>query len=164
MMGLVGCTLTFLAIRELEDLTPDAVTGATGYSPRTGELASLVDGHYPGQGEAPDAFTWLVGGILTFTFEQTVRVQEVRLYIGADAGWYVLTVYSSEGETTVSVADSSGRVNGWVILRLSEPRATRFLKLSIQGKTTLYEVQIWGQRAVCPMSWGMLKAMFKGEP
>ena len=85
-MGLVEWTLIFSAIQELRDLTPDAVTGATAYSPRTGDIAVLVDGQYPGHGQAPESFTWLVGGILTFSFAQTVRVQEMRLYIGAYAG------------------------------------------------------------------------------
>ena len=66
-----------------------------------------------------------------------------------------------EEDYVVSVADSSGQENRWVILRLSEPCATRSLKLSVQGKTTLYEVQLWGQRTVHPISWGTLKAMFK---
>ena len=162
-IGLVAWTLLSIAGQELEDLTPDALTEATGYSPRTGELVALVDGLYPDHAENPDAFSWLMGGILTFTFEQTVRVHEVRLYVGAYAGRYVLTAQSVETDTVVSVADSSGQENRWVSLRLPEPCATRYLRLSTQGKTALYEIQIWGQEAVYPISWGMLKVRFERD-
>jgi hypothetical protein len=173
LMGVLGWPMMLLATQVLEDVTPDAITGATGYSPRTGDLAVLVDGEYPGGTDAAGAFTWLMGGTLTFAFEQIVKVQEVRLYVGKYVSDYVLTVQGldlsaapgdREEALTRAVADSSGRVDGWVVLRLREPCATRFLRLSSPSRASLYEVQIWGVRAVRPISLGLLKARFAGEP
>jgi len=168
-MAALGWPLILPVIQAMEDVTPDAITGATGYSPRTGHPSVLVDGQYPGRTDTASVFTWSRGGTLTFAFEQTVKVQEVRAYVGEYASRYVLTVERVDGDAasggtdqacTGSVADSSGRVSDWVILRLPEPWATRSFRLSAYSKASLYEVQIWGYRTVHPISLGRLKASF----
>jgi hypothetical protein len=169
MMGMLGWPLMLPAIQALEDLTPDAITGATGYSPRTGHPSVLVDGKYPGPTDTAGVFTWIRGGTLTFAFEHTVKVREVRLAVGEYASTYVLTVErldeaAAGAGTAGSVIDSSGRVDDWLILRLPEPWATRSLRLSAHAKASLYEVQILGSRTIHPISLGRLKASFPVAP
>ena len=169
---------TGVVLGGLRNLAPDAVTRATqGYNIYEGDMAYLADGKYPGNSDAPGAFTWLNKGNLVFTFVQHEEIVKLRLFVGEDAGAYQATAYRgarfgedgqtrTAGATVVARAENFDFVtNDWVELIFPTGTKTDYIELATNQGATFYEIEILGTEGnitrVESYTWGGVKARMK---
>ena len=88
--GVIGvCLVLATAARATEDITVDATTMATTRNLWTGEAAWLTDGRTPDQDPEAPAFTWEWVGLLAVSWPDTVRLEAIRVYLGAMGSYHV---------------------------------------------------------------------------
>jgi hypothetical protein len=162
----------------LRNVAPDAVTKATkGYNFYTGELATLTDGKHPGNDETPGVFQWGNKGILVFELPEPVAISEVRLYVGDNSAWYIVTFFlgaklgadgqsqDPEGERKGIVENFDFLTHQWVSLKPESPVVADYVQLETMNGPEMFEVEILveDKTPVQPSSWGLVKARFKGK-
>lgn len=169
--GLVFCMGVSGAIAARRNLTPDAVTQATTWNEYEGSIEALFDGKTPDNSDAPPSFLWVSKGILWITFPEPVGLVELRLYVGSEAGEYILKAYlggeldldlagrSPEGELKARVENRDYTKNGWVTLTLPPGTVIDNVELVTFGTAELYEMELLGpeETVVSPTSWGAIK-------
>jgi len=136
------------------DITHDAVTRATTWNEHSGEVVALTDGKHPENSADPDAFVWQNKGILVFEFPAPAVIAQVRVYVGDEAGGYILRAYlggrtnedgagrNPYGEREATVENAEYITNGWTALNLPTDTVADNLELVTIGAAAFFEVQI----------------------
>lgn len=185
--GKIGALIMFvlllgagIALGRLRNLAPDAVTRATqGYNVYEGDIAYLTDGKYPGNSDAPGAFTWPNKGDIVFTFPRPEEIAKIRLFVGDDAGAYQATAYQGAmfgadgqtltgGATVVTRVENSDFVtNDWVELTFPAGTKTDYIELATNQGAIFYEIEILGPdgsaTGVEPYTWGEVKKRMQND-
>ena len=170
---LVGCIGVSWALASRRNLTPDAVTQATTWNDYEGDIGALFDGKTPDNSEAPSSFLWVSKGILWITFPEPVELAELRLYVGSEAGEYIVKAYlggkldldlggrSPEGELKARVESREYVKHGWATLVLPPGTVIDNVELVTFGTAELYEMELLGpvETSVRASHWGVIKAM-----
>lgn len=160
------------AIISRRNLTPDAITQATTWNAHEGKIEALFDGKTPNNSASPSSFLWESKGIFWIRFPVPVELHELRLYIGSEAGEYIVKAYlggemnldlggrSPEGELKARVENREYIKNGWVSLRLPPDTVIDNVEFVTFGTAEFYEMELLGpeETSVRPASWGMIKA------
>lgn len=180
-IGLIGILVFGMgvswAIASRRNLTPDAVTQATTWNEYEGDIGALFDGKTPDNSGSPPVFLWSNKGILWITFPAPVELAELRLYVGSEAGEYIVKAYlggkldlnlagrSPEGELKARVENRDYVKNGWVTLVLPPGTVTDNVELVTFGTAEFYEMELFGpgETPVWPTRWGMIKAEQRGK-
>ncbi|OPX25550.1 MAG: hypothetical protein B1H02_01200 [Candidatus Latescibacteria bacterium 4484_107] len=161
----------------LRNVAPDAVTKATeGYNFYTGDLAYLTDGKTPDNDESPGIFQWGNKGLLVFELSEPVAISEVRVCVGDNPAWYIVTFFlgaklgpdgqsqDPEGEQKGIVENFDFLTHQWVSLKPESPVVADYVQLETMNGPEMYEVEIWVEdetTPVRPSSWGLVKSRFK---
>jgi hypothetical protein len=152
------------------NLAPDALSRATTWNSYEGDLAALQDGKYPPQEAA--AFLWQTKGILTFSWEGELPLEQVRIFVGEIGNNFQLRAYRGgrlddsgavrepEGERTALLEENSRAIGQWVELPFGEGVLADNIELRALGSVVIYEVEIYartGDTAVARLGWGQVK-------
>ena len=168
---LVLCISVSWALASRRNLTPDAVTQATTWNDYEGDLGALFDGKTPDNSDSPPSFLWVSKGILWITFPEPVEFVELRLYVGSEAGEYIVKAYlggkldldmagrSPEGELKARVESREYVKHGWATLTLPPGTVIDNVELVTFGTAEFYEMELLGpqETPVRATSWGFIK-------
>ncbi len=155
------------------NVTPDAVTRATIWNSHEGDPDVLGDGKVPQDADALP-FTWKTKGILVFAWEEPLRLEKLRIYVGAIGNNYQIRAYlggrlddtgtlrEPEGVQTARIEENARVVDQWLEVYFPAETMADNLELWTLGPTVFYEVEIYARSpdatAVERLSWGQIKA------
>jgi len=152
------------------NLAPDAISRATTWNSYTGELALLSDGLYPPA--QAEAFFWQTKGILTFSWQEELPLEKLRIFVGEIGNNFQVrtyrggrlddtgTVREPEGERTALLEENSRLTDQWVEVPFPAEVLADNIELRALGSVVIHEVEIYARTsdtAVERLGWGRVK-------
>ncbi|MCC7264603.1 MAG: hypothetical protein IT369_18980 [Candidatus Latescibacteria bacterium] len=160
------------------NIAPDAVSRATVWSASEGDLSCLQDGKVPPDPEAR-FFTWVSGGTWVFEWEEPLRLEKLRLYVGQPGGEYQIHAYlgghldpiigvrEPVGAGTASLEEKTGATDQWLEIAFPPGTMADNLQIKALGPAVLFEVEILVRAdeasAVERLHWGQVKTGASGH-
>ena len=172
MVSLAALAILFFDAATSSNITPDAVSRATIWNSHVGELDVLGDGKIPQDADARP-FTWTTKGILVFAWDEPLRLEKLRIYVGNVGNNYQVraylggrldetgTVREPEGVQTAQIEANARAVDQWIEMPFPPNTQADNIELWTLGPTVFYEVEIYAHRpddtAIEKLSWGSIK-------